>query len=143
VAGSSQCAGKPLGIQQAHGPVGGGLMGWCPSWPWWQPTGRLVDRSLVVLRGGGLAGWQPSGPAGCCSPPVLSVYHDVEMPSTGQGYRVPKLQFSLVLYLSQVCLQHLSKCLIPRAHTVCVCVPVAIFLEVLNGTLKVIKLLSI
>jgi hypothetical protein len=52
------------------------------------------------------AGGQWHGGGG---PPILSVYHGVEKPSTGWELRVPKFQLSLVLYLSQVCLQHLSK----------------------------------
>jgi hypothetical protein len=40
---------------------------------------------------------------------ILSVYCDVEKLSMGCGFRIPKFQLSLVLYLSQACLQHLRK----------------------------------
>jgi hypothetical protein len=37
--------------------------------------------------------------------PVLLVYRDMEKTSMCLWFRVPKFQLSLVLYLSQVCLQ--------------------------------------
>jgi hypothetical protein len=65
-----------------------------------------VSQAHLELVAGGPAGGQWGVGGG---PPVLSVYHGVKKPSMGQGFRVPKFQLSLVLHLSQVCLQHLSK----------------------------------
>jgi hypothetical protein len=48
---------------------------------------------------------------------------------------VPNFPLSLVLYLSHVYLQHLSRSLIPGAHAVCICVPVTI-LEPEDKSLK-------
>jgi hypothetical protein len=79
------------------GLVGGGLVSWqVATWQDW----------------GGLKGWQASGGL-----PVLSVYCDVEKPSTNWGFRVPKFELSLVLYFSQACLQCLSK--VPDSRSSC------------------------
>jgi hypothetical protein len=69
----------------------------------WRQPGRSVGGQWPV---GVVAWWRLGGTAG---EPVLLVYHDVEKPSTGYGFRVPKFQLSLMLYLSQSCLQSLSK----------------------------------
>jgi hypothetical protein len=94
-------------------------------WSWYLV---VLEPSWAVV--GVLVGWQaaasrPVGQAGC-GLPVLSVYGNVEKPSMAQGFRVPKFQLSLVLYLSHGCLQHLRRSFIPGAHAVCICVPVTI-----------------
>jgi hypothetical protein len=86
VAGSSQCASRPVAS--------------------WQAGGSLAEVGGRQWPVGVVAWWRLGGTAG---EPVLLVYHDVEKPSTGYGFRVPKFQLSLMLYLSQSCLQSLSK----------------------------------
>jgi hypothetical protein len=101
------------------GPVGHGPMGQCEcsGGPAVCGPGMTVGGSLEGLLGQGLAGQRVGR-----GPRVLSVHHDVPKPSTAYGFKVLKFQFSLVLYLSQVCLQHLSK--VPdyqNSHSLCLC----------------------
>jgi hypothetical protein len=84
----------------ASGPVGGGLSG---------------------LWGGSLVGQQVDS-----SLPGPSVYGDVEKPSMGRGSGCRSFSFPWC-FTSAKCVSSVSaRSLIPRAHAVCVCVPVTI-----------------
>jgi hypothetical protein len=106
-------SGRLAGRLRPVGLVGGGLAcvwgsGQCAGGPAGSRSSGLASGGLAVLWGRGLARWWTwrcrSGGL-----PALSVYCGMVKSSMGQGFKVQKFQLSLVLYLSQVCLQHLSK----------------------------------
>jgi hypothetical protein len=117
--------------RQPCGPVGCGL------------EEQRLGGGLASLLAGGVAEWRTSGPTpswgpggprdsepggaeqwlhgplwwGLGGPAVLSVNCALEKPSTSLRFRVPYFLLSLVLCLSQVCLQHVSK--IPDSQSSC------------------------
>jgi hypothetical protein len=64
--------------------------------------------------------------------PVLSVHHGMEKTSTGWGFRVPKFQLSLCFISAKSVSSVSARSPIHGAHTICVCVPVAILDTVLS-----------
>jgi hypothetical protein len=98
----------------------------------WQALGAQSGGDHMGLRGGSLGECRPGGAkegpkdqtshglwssdsaglwggAWHAGPAILLVYCGVEKPSRSSGFRVLMFQLSVVLYLSQGCLQHLSK----------------------------------